>query len=642
MNDFAVVQLLWAIINQKTGNVSRVRFEPQKVPYDFESPIEQAFPRSTPEEQGIDPDFIASFVREMGSVPSIHMHQLMILRHDHVIYEGGFDPYPAGVWHVTYSMCKSFTNMAIGLLIDAGKLSLDDKLIDVLDVRKQTPAMFNNLANILGVPRMTDITIRHMLIMSTGVAFNEVGAITGNNWQKSYLESSVKFAPGSKFEYNSMNSYMLSSVVTRITGMSMFEFLKINLFSKMGITKVFWEKSPTGITKGGWGMFITQEDAAKLASLYMHGGNWHGEQLISRKWVEESTKLQISTDYSDNPGYGYHIWMDCRPGSFIYNGMLGQNVHCFPDIDMIVVSNAGNEEVFQTGFMTTIFRKYFASDTAGGETEAMRLLQAQKRIEPGVSFSPVPLPKDPAGEARLAQVKARCEGTNRRAVPIIDGGWNYRSGKGRHHVIRRSVTSEMSWKEFFTNYNGRCFHMNNKGIGLFPLIMQVVHTNYTQGISELTFHYDRLKDEVTLEFLEGSQHHMIPVGFQRGRHTVINMNGEEYLVGTLGKLAKSEDGIPVLSLRIAFVEEATERQLKIFFIRPDAISLHWSEAPGDVIITDTLEKITLGSGNANPLVSQLMDRMNPEFISRTMQGAIQPIVLATEGSPTEEEIDSAD
>jgi hypothetical protein len=152
MNDFAVVQLLWAIINQKTGNVSRVRFEPQKVPYDFESPIEQAFPRSTPEEQGIDPDFIASFVREMGSVPSIHMHQLMILRHDHVIYEGGFDPYPAGVWHVTYSMCKSFTNMAIGLLIDAGKLSLDDKLIDVLDVRKQTPAMFNNLANILGVP----------------------------------------------------------------------------------------------------------------------------------------------------------------------------------------------------------------------------------------------------------------------------------------------------------------------------------------------------------------------------------------------------------------------------------------------------------------------------------------------------------
>lgn len=632
--DIAVLQLLWEIVNQKKGNISRVDFLPQKPAFDLETPLEQPFPRSTPEEQGVDPDFIASLVRDLGAVPSVHMHQMMILRHGHVIYEGGFDPYPSGIWHVTYSMCKSFTNMAIGLLVDSGQLELSDKLVDRLEVGKQgTAALLTGIVGMLGVPKVADITIRDLLTMSSGVAFNETGAISGNKWETAYLESSVKFTPGSKFEYNSMNSYMLSAVVTKITGMPMFDFLKQNIFDPMGIKKIFWESSPTGVTKGGWGMFIMQEDAAKLATLFMQGGIWNGRQLLSRKWVEESTRTQIATGDEENPGYGYHIWTDCRTGSFCFNGMLGQNVHCYPDLDAIVITNAGNAEVFQAGNMTGIIRRYFGDSLKTGTPADA---DGNQHI-----FSVQPLPYDSPGERRLQSVKDHMEGTSVRTLPIISGGWSSRTGKGRHHVIRRSVTRELSWQEFFHNYNGRSFRMNNDGIGLFPLIMQIVHTNYTQGISRLTFRYDDSTNVFSLDFTEGGVHHILPVGFTRGRHTAINMNGEDYLVGTRGFFAKNEDGIPVLSLQIAFVEEATERLLKIIFTDPDHIELHWSEAPGDVIITNTLEMITVGSGNTNPLISSILERMNTDLITKSIQGTVQPVVYATAEDVQTEAADAA-
>lgn len=591
--DLAVIQLLWDLINQKTGELGKVDFLPQKPPFDFQSPMEQPFPRCSPEAQGVDSLYLHRFVSELVAHPSIHMHQVMILRHGHVIYEGGFDPYPAGVWHATYSMCKSFTGMAIGLLIGDGKLSLDDHLVELLP--DQWAAAHAPLLSLL---RYREITVRHLLTMSTGVAFNEAGAISGNDWVKNYFESGVKFQPGTQFEYNSMNSLMLSAIVSQITGTTMFEFLKERLFVPMGIRKVFWETSPKGLTKGGWGMFLTEEDAAKLGYLYMHSGVWNGRQLISRDWVRAAVSPQIKTDQAANPEYGYHLWMDCRPGSFCYNGMLGQNVHCFPDIDMVIITNAGNAEVFQAGVMTDILRQYF-----------------------GLTYHPSEkaLPENLSAFRTLQRMKSQLAGEPVTHMMIARGGWN------RHHTAAR-VSAAKRNRDLFRGVNGVTYHMNRSGVGLFPLIMQVVHNNYTNGISELTFSWKQ--GLLTLTFQEGAQIHAIPVGFGRGRQANLNMNGEDYLVSTRGRLSMNEDMVPVLSLQIAFPEEATERQLKIFFTSPEQIELHWNESPGDVIIADTIEQITIGSGNANPIMENLFSHVNPDIMQRTLQSAIQPVVTA--------------
>ena len=76
------------------------------------------------------------------------------------------------------------------------------------------------------------------------------------------------------------------------------------------------------------------------------------------------------------------------------------------------------------------------------------------------------------------------------------------------------------------------------------------------------------------------------------------------------------------------MEGASERQLRIYFTDDDTIELHWNESPGDVIITDTIEMITVGSGNTNPLITYLIGKMNPDVMSRAMQNTIEPVVKA--------------
>lgn len=581
----AFIQLFWELMNRKTGELGKVDYHPQKPPFDASSPIRQPFARSTPEAQGVSSAKLTAMLEELLSSDQVHLHQILIVRKNHVILEEAFGAYRPGVWHVTYSMCKSFTGMAIGLLHDEGKLSVDDKVLSFFEDMPQFQTILARL-------RYRDLTVKHLLTMSTGVPFNEVGAISGNDWLKSYFETNPKFPFGSQFEYNSMNSFVLSAIVTQLTGKTMFEYLKEKLFAPMGIDKVFWESSPTGITKAGWGMFITPEDAAKLGKLYLDHGMWNGKQLISKEWVEESTKPQIATGRDDNPWYGYHLWIGNLPGSFMYNGMLGQNVYIYPSIDTICVVNAGNTEVFANGTMTQILRKYLTEDFASSDE---------------------PLPDDPAAVRNLSRVACATDAPQRFPL-ILSGGW------GRPP---RTFTSGFS---FLYGLDGRIYEMTSKGIGLFPLIMQVVHYNYTDGIRYLRFHVTR--STLDLEFLEGSEVFRIPVGYGRSLHTSIMMHGEEYLIGTKGRFGWNEDGKPVLSIEIAYIEEACSRQLKIEFSSRDRIVLKWNETPGDRIIEGTLAMITTGSGNTSPFVEGILSKISPSLIHETMHSAIHPVVEA--------------
>ena len=217
--------------------------------------------------------------------------------------------------------------------------------------------IFDEQIGLLKFHRKT-ITVKNLLDMTSGSEFNEAGAISGNDWVSSFLEAGTKFEPGSQFEYNSMNTYMLSAIVTKVTGKSLFEFCKERIFNPMGIKRVFWESCPRKITKGGWGLFIRTEDMAKLGQLYLNKGKWNGVQIVPQKWVEESTTPQILTGRTDSTYYGYQLWINGdRQGSYAFNGMLGQNVFIYPDINMVVVTNAGNSDIFQTSIMAVKIRK---------------------------------------------------------------------------------------------------------------------------------------------------------------------------------------------------------------------------------------------------------------------------------------------
>ncbi|WP_343309083.1 serine hydrolase domain-containing protein [Blautia wexlerae] len=595
----AVAELVLNMILGKTGG-TRVDYFPQKPDFPFDAVYEQAFVRATPESQGISSDLFAALLRELDASKDTEMHHFMALRHGKVICECNFAPYPKGMWHITHSMCKSITGMAIGMLIEEEKLKLDENIYDIF------PDHINAFSKIF----RPVITVENLLTMTSGVTFNESGIVSGNDWLGSFLNASVNGKPGTEFQYNSLNTYVLSAIVTKRTGETLTEYLTPRLFGPLGITKYYWETCPKGITKGGWGLFLCAEDMAKLGQLYLQRGKWNGQQLVSEYWIEISTARHLKTQ-NDTYGYGYQLWMEQRPGSFEYNGMLGQNVIIYPDMDMVLVTNAGNKEMFQDCIMLNIIRKYFP-----------------------VNYHPADvLPENPLSYSLLKRLCGELEnGENNNRSTSLRGGWKRNVVSRRKHSdkkysyrISAAVDRPSDHHSFMRAVSGRTYVMEQQNIGIAPLFVQVFHNNMTDGISEISFTYDA--GNFYVSFTEGEVIHKLPVGFGRAADGCVDLHGEHYLVATLGEFARDENDIPVLKLEITFIEECVKRKVHIFFHEDNGIEIRWNETPGKKMILSGLSSIT-EELSGNFLYNSLLGDHNitTELLHRLMEQTIEPVI----------------
>lgn len=595
----AVAELVLNMILGKTGG-TRVDYFPQKPDFPFDAVYEQAFVHATPESQGISSDLFAALLRELDASKDTEMHHFMALRHGKVICECNFAPYPKGMWHITHSMCKSITGMAIGMLIEEGKLKLDENIYDIF------PDHINAFSKIF----RPVITVENLLTMTSGVTFNESGIVSGNDWLGSFLNASVNGKPGTEFQYNSLNTYVLSAIVTKRTGETLTEYLTPRLFGPLGITKYYWETCPKGITKGGWGLFLCAEDMAKLGQLYLQRGKWNGQQLVSEYWIEISTARHLKTQ-NDTYGYGYQLWMEQRPGSFEYNGMLGQNVIIYPDMDMVLVTNAGNKEMFQDCIMLNIIRKYFP-----------------------VNYHPADvLPENPLSYSLLKRLCGELEnGENNNRSTSLRGRWKRNVVSRRKHSdkkysyrISAAVDRPSDHHSFMRAVSGRTYVMEQQNIGIAPLFVQVFHNNMTDGISEISFTYDA--GNFYVSFTEGEVIHKLPVGFGRAADGCVDLHGEHYLVATLGEFARDENDIPVLKLEVTFIEECVKRKAHIFFHEDNGIEIRWNETPGKKMILAGLSSIT-EELSGNFLYNSLLGDHNitTELLHRLMEQTIEPAV----------------
>ena len=609
----AVAELILNMILGKTGG-TRVDYFPQKPDFPFDAVYEQAFVRATPESQGICSDLFTALLRELDASKDTEMHHFMALRHGKVICECNFAPYPKGMWHITHSMCKSITGMAIGMLIEEEKLKLDENIYDIF------PDHINAFSKIF----RPVITVENLLTMTSGVTFNESGIVSGNDWLGSFLNASVNGKPGTEFQYNSLNTYVLSAIVTKRTGETLTEYLTPRLFGPLGITKYYWETCPKGITKGGWGLFLCAEDMAKLGQLYLQRGKWNGQQLVSEYWIEISTARHLKTQ-NDTYGYGYQLWMEQRPGSFEYNGMLGQNVIIYPDMDMVLVTNAGNKEMFQDCIMLNIIRKYFP-----------------------VNYHPADvLPENPLSYSLLKRLCGELEnGENNNRSTSLRGGWKRNVVSRRKHSdkkysyrISAAVDRPSDHHSFMRAVSGRTYVMEQQNIGIAPLFVQVFHNNMTDGISEISFTYDA--GNFCVSFTEGEVIHKLPVGFGKAADGCVDLHGEHYLVATLGEFARDENDIPVLKLEVTFIEECVKRKAHIFFHEDDEIEIRWNETPGKKMILAGLSSIT-EELSGNFLYNSLLGDHNitTELLHRLMEQTIEPVVRGYLKRP--EESDSID
>lgn len=595
----AVIEMVTNMILGKTDGISKVDFVPQKI---WCQETEKAFPRKTPESQGIHSDHLRNLVQELADSPDTDMHHFLVLRHGNVICETDFAPYRKGVWHITHSMCKSITGMAVGLLVEEGKLELSENIYKIFPDKGSTWAkMFR-----------PEVTVENLLTMTSGVTFNESGIVSGNDWLGSYLNASVAEKPGTKFQYNSLNSYVLSAVITERTGMPMDEYLKPRLFEPLGITDYLWEKCPRGITKGGWGLFMHTEDMAKLGQLYLNKGKWNGKQIIPESWAEASVTKKVDS-IEGTYGYGYQLWMEERPGSFEYNGMLGQNVLIYPDVDMVIVTNAGNEELFQDNVMLNIIRKYFPVDWAPKET----------------------LPENPIAYAKLQELTEIClkkQQCYNHPLTVCKGGWKKNSEKcrarGKYIETQKARKQQIHLLEDLLD--GVHYELDQSSVGLFPLVMQVMHNNMTDGISKIGF-----RKGMILCFQEGEESIELEMGWSKYIENKLTVHGETYLVAVKGELSSDADDNQVLKVEIAYLEEAMRWKLYVTLVRntgnnrdlipPEHIEIKWYESPGKALIMEGMESITT-EVTKHPIYSRIRENGGIDLLHRLMEQTIEPVI----------------
>ncbi|HZK38873.1 MAG TPA: serine hydrolase [Clostridia bacterium] len=304
---------------------------------------------ASPEEVGVLTSKISEFIEDLKE-NEIETHSIMILRRGKVAFETWAQPYAPDIPHVMYSVSKSFTSTAIGFAVEEGLLSLETRVLDILPEYAPEEADEN----------LEKLTIYHLLTMTSGKDMPLLMDRTKDRWIEDFIEAKWKAAPGESFSYINENIYMLCAVLTRLTGMSVSDYLTPRLFEPLGYGRVpFWETDPGGIEAGGWGMYITTEELAKISLCYLQGGLYEGKQVIPKNWVREATKKQVETNrkVGDSAvGYGFCFWQNSLPGSYRLDGMFSQFGIVMEKYDAVIVITAC--EIHEQKYRDCIWRHF--------------------------------------------------------------------------------------------------------------------------------------------------------------------------------------------------------------------------------------------------------------------------------------------
>lgn len=292
---------------------------------------EETLPRSAPESQGIASLAVIDLVKALDEFDG--MHSLMVVRHGNVIAEGWWEPYGAERNHVLYSLSKSFTSTAVGMAIADGKLSLDDRVVDLFPDETPPEATEN----------LKSMRVRDLLTMSTGHQ-EEPSAAPDTVSATSFLAQAVPHRPGTHFKYNTAATFMQSAIVQKVTGETVLDYLQPRLFKPLGIENPVWDTNYQGISLGGYGLRLRTEDVAKFGQLYLQKGVWNDKRLIPAEWVEMATAKQVSNGSNPssdwNQGYGFQFWRS-RHNAYRGDGAFGQYCIVMPEQDVVVAITSG-------------------------------------------------------------------------------------------------------------------------------------------------------------------------------------------------------------------------------------------------------------------------------------------------------------
>jgi CubicO group peptidase (beta-lactamase class C family) len=343
---------------------------PDTSQYHYSEPVEtgDGWETGTLSSVGMDSSLFEDLVQAIDNGVCTEVHAILVVRNNKLVFEKYWAGHDFGMsspdyhgamvefdWntrHNTHSATKSITSILVGIAIDE-ELILNENAF----VFQYLPPLYDAWNN----EGREGITIKHCLTMSSGLEWNEwdTGVTSADadlmRFNDSYnpiaylLSKPIVTPPGTSFYYNGGTVDLLGVLIANAAGQSVQRFSADHLFGPLGITNYNWVTLwPSGITACHGDIHITPRDMAKIGQLFLDEGEWNGEPVLSKTWVEQSNQYHVDPGVSWADGYGYLWWLR----NFDINGRIfrsfkaigwgGQEIFVFKELNMVVVFTGAN------------------------------------------------------------------------------------------------------------------------------------------------------------------------------------------------------------------------------------------------------------------------------------------------------------
>jgi len=402
----------------------------------------------SPESVGIPSRAILNFLQRIDG-ERICMHGFLLVRRSRIAAEGYWSPWSADRKHRMYSVSKSFVSLSVGMMIDEGRLSLDDRVADHFP--DKLPEALH--------PWLAASTVRDLLRMSTALSKTSYTR-DDPDWVWPFFNQAPSHPPGTVFSYDTSATVVLTAIVERLAGMPFLDYMRPRFLDRIGFSPDAWcIRTPEGISWGGSGVVCTLRDLARVALTCLNGGMWGTERVYPEDYLRAATAKQIDNTIRGNPGYGYQIWRE-RENGFSFRGMGSQYALCYPDSEFQFCCISDTQGAPSGSAIPAVMREelypHLSDAPLPGDPDTQEELSA--KIE-GLAVLPIPGRSDSRTASEVNGAWYALEdnpmGITRMRLSFRDdeGTWEYTNGQG-DNVLRFGIGRTLSGRFPQRNYFG--------------------------------------------------------------------------------------------------------------------------------------------------------------------------------------------